>query len=182
MQSLPLVTPCKLLSTRNKVFHQLADLGCVDLDLRPSLSCPTVQPFFPKSHLTKQNWADSETAKNKVNQTKVRELMEHPVSPMCIDALYVVLEGVSQSVRRPYCPANSPSYLHSLSGKSTTTTPLLTRIYRPFSRNSEHDVLRVRTALGSGNTRGFSNLGQESRSRKYTFSLTLLKYLSCDAI
>ena len=36
---------------------------------------------MPKSHLPKQNWADSGTAKVKVNPTKVRERMEHPVDP-----------------------------------------------------------------------------------------------------
>ena len=43
------------------------------------LSCPTAQPLLPKSHLPKPNWADSGSAKIKVNPTKVRDLMEHPV-------------------------------------------------------------------------------------------------------
>ena len=35
--------------------------------------------FLPKFHIHKQNWADSETTKIKVNPNKVRELMEHAV-------------------------------------------------------------------------------------------------------
>ena len=39
-------------------------------------TCPVAQPFLPNSHLPKQNQAVSETAKIKVNPTKVSELME----------------------------------------------------------------------------------------------------------
>ena len=42
-------------------------------------SCPAAQPFLPKSHLPEQNRVDSGTLEFKVNPTKVRELMEHPV-------------------------------------------------------------------------------------------------------
>ena len=42
-------------------------------------TCPTAQPFFPQFYLPKPNPADIGTAKIKVNPTKVRELMEHPV-------------------------------------------------------------------------------------------------------
>ena len=41
-------------------------------------SGPVTQPFLPKFHLPKQNWADSGTAKIKSNPTKVGKLMKHP--------------------------------------------------------------------------------------------------------
>ena len=59
-----------------KVFHQLAEWGLVALDL---VCCPAVQPFLPKSHLPKHNWADRGAAKIKVDQTKVFNLIELPV-------------------------------------------------------------------------------------------------------
>ena len=66
--------PCLVLY---RVFQQLADLGLVDLYLGCSpTSCPVAQLFLPNRNLPQQNHG---TAKIKVNQTKVRELMEHPV-------------------------------------------------------------------------------------------------------
>jgi len=58
-----------------RVFHQLADLGWVDLALGCSIILRVAQPFQPKSHLPQQNLADSGTAMIKVNRTKFRELM-----------------------------------------------------------------------------------------------------------
>ena len=51
-----------------------------DRPLTP-LSCLTAQPYLPKSHLPKANWADGGTANIKVIPTEVRERepMEHPV-------------------------------------------------------------------------------------------------------
>ena len=65
-----------------RVLHQLSDLGRVDIYLRCLTSCPAAQPFLPKSHLPKQNWADSGIFTIRVNPTKVRKLMEHPVAAL----------------------------------------------------------------------------------------------------
>ena len=52
--------------------HLLANLGWVDFDL----GCSTAQPI---SHQPRQNQAEGGTAKIKVNPTKVRQEMGHPV-------------------------------------------------------------------------------------------------------
>ena len=61
-----------LLDNFYRVFYQLGDLGWVDSGsgCSPKLRRVT-KPSLPKSNLPMQNWADSGTAKIKVNPTKV---------------------------------------------------------------------------------------------------------------
>ena len=66
-----------------RAFHQLADLGVVDLDLGSSIilpGCSAISAEIPSASAEsgrQQNCHD-----HKVNRTKFRELMEHPVQLM----------------------------------------------------------------------------------------------------
>ena len=48
------------------------------------LSCPSAQPVLPTSHQPKQNQAEGETAKIKVNPTQLSEQMDIPVNTMIL--------------------------------------------------------------------------------------------------
>ena len=55
--------------------QQVSVLGWDDLDL----DVQVILPILPISHQSWQRWADSGTAKIKVNPTQVRDLLNHPV-------------------------------------------------------------------------------------------------------
>ena len=62
-------------------------------------ACPAAQPVLPISHQPRHNWADSGTLKIKVNPTKVRQEMGHPVHELSVSDVHVILARLAYEGR-----------------------------------------------------------------------------------